>query len=210
MSRPPPEAYGALGPPTPPFETGPADESLAPACATTPPRASAPINTAIATVTPGERVADRAGLRPWTRRAVAPSTITAFQGGGQASGNRREECRRRTRPPDGRPSWTRSRWPALPGCQRRPAPATTAEALARATAPQTSCAAATTAKNARFWGLSRPRVAAAAMWMAPVAMPARAIADSARAGFRSGSALEVLRGTGPAEERVRCVPIAAV
>ena len=56
-----------------------------------------------------------------------------------------------------------------------------------ATAPQTSCAAATTTKNARFCVLSRPTVAAAAMLMAPAAMLARAIADRTRAGFRSGS-----------------------
>jgi hypothetical protein len=44
-------------------------------------------------------------------------------------------------------------------------------------APQASCAAPTTTKNARFWALSRPTVAAAAMLIAPAAMLARAIAD---------------------------------
>ena len=64
------------------------------------------------------------------------------------------------------------------------------------TTSQTSWAAATTEKNARFWVLPRPTVAAAATLIAPAARLARAIADRTRAGFRSGSALGPLAGTG--------------
>jgi hypothetical protein len=64
------------------------------------------------------------------------------------------------------------------------------------TTPQTSWAAATTEKNARFWVLPRPTVAAAATLIAPAATLASAIADSTRARFRSGSALGPLAGTG--------------
>src|SRR5918996_2175050 len=162
---PPPGAYGALGPP-PPFGTDPADESLAPVCDTTPPTASAPTNTAVATVTPGERAADRAGVRPRTRRAAAPRTITASRAAARPSGN----TTGRVSPansPTGRPTVLDTthvastiRLPTAPSASHHRG------ALARATAPQAICAAATTTKNARFWALSRPRVAAAAMWMA--------------------------------------------
>src|SRR6185295_14184418 len=78
------------------------------------------------------------------------------------------------------------------GADRQPPPG----ASAMGTTPQTSWAAATTEKNARFWVLPRPTVAAAATLIAPAATLASAIADSTRARFRSGSALGPLAGTG--------------
>src|SRR5262249_12843678 len=59
---------------------------------------------------------------------------------------------------------------------------------------QTSCAAPRTTKNARFWALPRPTVAAAAMLIAPAATLASAIADTTRSPFRSGSPLASLAG----------------
>src|SRR5258705_124372 len=78
---------------------------------------------------------------------------------------------------------TTTRLPAAPAASHHRG------ASAMVTTPQTSWAAATTEKNARFWVLPRPTVAAAATLIAPAATLASAIADSTRAGFRSGSAL---------------------
>ena len=54
--------------------------------------------------------------------------------------------------------------------------------------PSTTCATPTTPKNAMFWTLPRPIVAAAAMLIAPAAILAKAITDTIRAAFTSDSA----------------------
>src|SRR6476659_2311184 len=68
-------------------------------------------------------------------------------------------------------------------------------AQARVTKPQTTCAAPTTPKNAMFWTLPRPIVAAAAMLIAPASILAKAITVTIRAAFSSDSALAPLTRT---------------
>src|SRR5215472_6323047 len=194
----PPPPAGVAGPFTPgPYCWDPADDELnTPACARMPLRASTPATTAAAAVTRGERAADRAGPCPRITSAAAPATTTASRTVARPSGNRTGSVMP-AYTPAGRPTVldttqvaTTTRLPAAPSASHHRG------ARTRATAPHTICAAATTAKNARFSALVRPTVAAAAMLIAPAAMLARAMAVRTRAGFLSGSAPGPLADTG--------------
>src|SRR6185312_1119011 len=139
--------------------------------------------------TPGERAADRAGTGLQARSAAAPMITTTSRAVARPSGNRTGSLMPASGPA-GRPAVldsthvaTTTRLPAAPSASHHRG------AQAKATAPHTSCAAATATKKARFTALPRPTVAAAAILITPAAMLARETADMTRAGFRSRSAL---------------------